>query len=260
MNFKNQTDALNQLETLAKHDIHSIIIEGVAGCGKTHIASSYAGYLHIPNTQVIQPNVNDVRDCIENCETISEKILIILENADSGVPAVFSTMLKFLEEPIQNVYIIVTCRNIQFVPDTIISRCSVVSVVNPTSDDINLYAENKDHTRYIALSKLKLWSIIRSFKEVDYLFSLNPENVDYLENTSIEWLKKLPVTNSVWRLNHYADNSTFPPEYSVRMILSQTNDPIVRYFCLTCIDNLMKTNIAPHTTLAKFVFDIKYLT
>lgn len=260
MEFKSQTSALNQLSELAEHDVHSILIDGKIGSGKTYVASKYADLLKIQDVTILKPTVNEIRDCFEACTTLDNRIVIIIENADLGVPAVFSTMLKFLEEPVNHVYVVVTCRNIQFVPDTIISRCATVSIMSPTHEDILLYARHKDSSKYDSLSGMKLWKILHSFGDVDYLYSLNNENLAFIENTSVEWLKKLPVSNSVWRLNHFGDNSSFPPEYSIRMIMNQSNNPVVKNFCLDCLNNLQKTNIAQHASLAKFVLDVKYLT
>jgi len=258
MDFKNQSNALIQLKLLSDHNTHSILIDGVSGSGKTYIAAKYAEFLCIKDVHVISSNVNDIRECIESSLTLTNKILFIVENADLGVSSVFSTMLKFLEEPVDHVYIIVTCRNIQYVPDTIISRCSTVSIIPPTDDDINTYAKSKDTARFDDLHNMKLWKILKSFSDVDYIYSLNNENLNYIENTSIEWLKKLPISNSMWRLNHFQDNSQLPPEYKVRMIMEGSKNKLVKDICLDCLNDLQKTNIASHVVLAKFAFEIKY--
>ena len=259
MEFNSQSNALSQLSILAAHNTHSILIDGVSGSGKTYIATKYADFLDISDVHIINSNVNDIREYFETSIMLTNKILFIIENADLGVVSVFSTMLKFLEEPVNHVYVIVTCRNIQYVPDTIISRCSVVSIMPPTFADINTYAKAKDSARFNDLSHMKLWKVLKSFSDVDYIYSLNNENLNYIENTSIEWLKKLPVSNSMWRLNHFADNSTFPPEYKVRMIMNDSKNQYVKNICLECLNDLQRTNIAGHVALAKFALDIKYL-
>jgi hypothetical protein len=260
MNFKSQESALSQIETLSKSRSHSILISGNSGSGKTYLSMRYAELLNIEDTFIVKPVVGDIRDCIDTCYNTSNDVVIVLENADTGVQAVFSSVLKFLEEPAHNVYVIVTCRNLQYVPDTIISRCSVVSIMSPTESDILLYAKTKDSAKYDRMSGMKLWKIMKSFSDVDYIYSLTDDKLTYLENTSIEWLRKLPVSNSMWKLNHYGDNSNLPPEYPVRMIMNNSKDMYIRNLCLECLDNLQKSNIAAHATLGKFVLEIKYTT
>lgn len=260
MEFKNQKLSLEQLSLLAEHNTHSILIDGCSGSGKTYVAMKYATLLSIDDIQIVKPAVNEIRDSLESCINLTNKILIIVENADLGVVSVFSTMLKFLEEPLDHVYVIVTCRNIQFVPDTIISRCAVVSLTTPFQEDVVQYAKEKDIKKFDNLHGMKLWKIINSFSDVDFIYSLNMDDLTYIENTSIEWLKKLPVSNSMWKLNHFGDNSTLPPEYPLRMMMNDSKDPYVKRLCLQCLNDIQKTNIASHVVLAKFALDIKYTT
>lgn len=258
MEFKNQKLASEQLSLLAEHNIHSVLIDGCSGSGKTHIAMKYAELLKIDDVQIIKPVVNEIRESLESCIALTNKILIIVENADLGVLAVFSTMLKFLEEPLDHVYVIVTCRNIQFVPDTIISRCAVISITSPFHDDVLKYAKEKDTQKFDSLHGMKLWKILNSFSDVDFIYSLNNDNLTYIENTSIEWIKKLPISNSMWKLNHFGDNSSLPPEYPLRMMMNDSKNPYVKELCLRCLNDIQKTNIASHVVLAKFAFDVKY--
>ena len=124
MNFVSQNTPTLQLMDLANSRHHSILIEGPQGCGKTYLAKQYAAMLNVSDFEVVKCSVDTIRDAIDETCKIKNDVVICLENLDDGVLSASYTILKFLEEPLPNVYIVVTCRNLKKVPDTIISRSS----------------------------------------------------------------------------------------------------------------------------------------
>lgn len=66
---------------------------------------------------------------------ISNKQVYIIKNIDKATPIVLNSLLKFLEEPSENIYAIFTTQNKEKVLETIISRTSVYTLKN---NDIQL--------------------------------------------------------------------------------------------------------------------------
>lgn len=255
MNFKSQVNAIDQLKLLASYDRHSVLIEGVEGCGKTYLVKYYAELLDIEDVVIIDPTVNSIRDTLNTCYSLNNRIVVGVENLDLGVFAASSALLKFLEEPTPNVYLVVTARNIQKVADTIISRSAVVSVSPPIQSDVEIYAANKDNLKFNKLKSNRIWKPVRSFKDVDLVFKFSPEQQDYY--SSLDSLKFTDtVSNIVWYLGHYSDNTETPVDYVIRYIMK--HNPRLRKFCMECLTELSYNRIATHATLAKFVFDCKY--
>ena len=139
MNFICQQNAIAELKSLSKYLRHSVLIEGPSGSGKSFLAKQYSQYLNILDFQVINPRVDDIRYCIDTCSGINNDIVICIENLDTGVREASYALLKFLEEPSDNIYVIITCNSIHHVPDTIVSRSSIVSINAPARADIDTY-------------------------------------------------------------------------------------------------------------------------
>lgn len=253
-----QASAVQELNQLALNNSHSILIEGPVGCGKTYLAKQYANMLQVPDFQIISPDVQSVREAVEGCMTLDTPIVICIENLDTGVSAAAYALLKFLEEPTSNVYIVVTCTNINHVPDTIISRSAIVTACAPIDSDIAVYAETKNFDRYYQLKDSKLWACVRTFKDVDIVLAMNPAQISYFEKLEGLVSFKDTISNIVWKLGHYEDNSETPIDLVIRYIIGICNSPFIQRSGIDCITELSSGRVAAHATLAKFAFNCKY--
>ena len=144
MQLMNQQQALIDLTQLAEQRKQAVVISGAYAVGKTYLAREYGKLLGIPDFTVIEPKVNDIKSTIDSLIQLDTPIVLCVENLDLGVAAASYTLLKFLEEPKSNIYIVITCRNISQIPDTILSRAILVSVPNILSADIDAYAKTKN--------------------------------------------------------------------------------------------------------------------
>ena len=258
MNFTCQQAAISDLSSLAERRRHSVLIEGVEGSGKTYLAQHYAKLLDISDVQIVEPNVQSIKSTIEACYKIDNEVVLCIENLDTGVAAVSYALLKFLEEPNPNIYIVVTCRNINRVPDTIISRSVCVLTSPPIDSDIAIYASNKDNTKFTELRTRHIWSCIRTFKDVDIVLSMTSQQIEYFNSLSSMMGFKDTVSNMMWKLGHYPDNSETPIEIVIRYIVELSDSSHIRQAGIQCLSDLSNSRIASHAVLAKFLFECKY--
>lgn len=258
MNFVCQNIAMNELDSLAKSDKHSILIEGAEGSGKTYLAMQYAQKLGIGDFQQVVPKVDVLKETINTCLQLNNPVVLCIENLDVGVAGASYVLLKFLEEPLPNTYIVVTCRNINNVPDTIVSRSAVVVTSPPVELDISSYALSKNSMRFNELRGSRLWSCVRTFKDADTVLNLNSQQLDYFNSLSEVAQFKDSVSNLVWKISHYADNTETPVDFVIRYLMDLINTTHVRRAGIECIRDLSQSRIASHAVLARFAFECKY--
>lgn len=258
MIYSNQIQALNALENYAKHDNHSILIEGLEGCGKTWCAKQFGSIKHISDFYVIDPNVNDLRDTIDTCYKINNDIVICIENLDTGVRGASYSILKFLEEPMSNVYIIVTCRNRYKVPETILSRSVLATVSMPTAGNLKTFLATLQLPTHNYILNSPIWRSVKTFKDVIMLSKLSMEKLSYLTKLSQLVITNQPISDLVWQLTHFPDNSEIPIKLVIDMFIHNSNSPHIVKSGIDALRDITSGRVASHTALTKFLFDYKY--
>ena len=258
MNFKCQEYAIQDLKKLAEGNKHSIIISGPAGIGKSYISKMMTEFLNIRDIQYIAPVVSDIRDTIVECIQLNNPVIIVIENLDLGVITASYTLLKFLEEPNDNVYIVVTCRDLMKIPDTILSRCSTISIPPPTDNDIICYSESKNSDKFYKLKVLPIWKAIKNFSDVDTLFRLSKLEIEYIQDLvqNLDFLQ--PISSTVWNLSHFKDGKDCPVQLVLQFFASIVQDVHMFKFVIDCIHDLQVGRVGIQTILSKFVLNCKY--
>lgn len=260
MKLKCQTTAIKELQQLASRDRHSVLLEGVSGSGKTYLSKQYASMLGIDDYVNTPSTVSDIRKAIDHCYELESKVVICIENLDEGVLGASYTLLKFLEEPRDNIYIVVTCCNIHKVPDTIISRSSVVTLAAPTPNDIDTFISSyMEDRREIIETRDDIRKSVKNFHDVDYCMNMtNLSYCEHLQNLVSLIQSKKPISDIVWALGHYADGSEVPIKFMLNYIISNTSNSHIKTHGISCMKELDGSRIATHAVLSKFVMDCKY--
>lgn len=253
-----QREPLEELRLLAESKRQSILIEGPSGSGKTYLSKQLANMLHIDDYSEVAPKVADIRDALDACLTLTNPILLEIENLDLGVAGASYTLLKSLEEPLSNVYMVITCRNIQGVPDTILSRSAVVTLSPPTMSDIDAYGKEINTLKFNNVSSRLVWQCARSFSDANAILEMTPDEIDYYEKLAEVCKFKDNVSNLIWKISHYDSGKESNIELTIRSIIELMKNPFVTKCGIECIRDLNKGRIAQHAVLAKFIFNAKY--
>lgn len=259
MIFTCQSKSIDELKLLASKDRHSVLIEGAPGCGKTYLARQYASMLNVRDFNIVAAKVNDIRDSVDSCAQLDTIVVLCIENLDKGVAGSSYTLLKSLEEPSPNMYIVITCQNINRVPDTIVSRSTVVSVSPPTDSDLDLFARSVNPEKYLKIQKTLIWKCARTFNDAKTILSLQDNQINYILSLSEISSFRDSVSNIIWKLGHFEDKTETPIEIVIRYLMEVVNTPHVKLAGIECISDLALGRIAQHAVLAKFVFECKYV-
>lgn len=256
---QSQKSQLIQLAEFSKSRCHSILIHGPKGSGKTYLAKQYADMLNVSDFQVIKCDVATIRESIDSCISLKSNVVLCLENLDTAVSAASYTILKFLEEPLPNVYIVVTCRNIEQVPDTILSRSVVVTCSSPTDSDIAHYAESENLSKYSTLKHTDIWKAVKSFSDAKLVLSMSSNQINYFCQIDSLMTFNDAASNIVWALGHYPDNTETPIQFVLQYIMTKTSSKTIKRGAMSCIQDLSLGRVSAHAALARFVFEAKYV-
>ena len=258
MQFQCQTEALDNLKLLADHHQHGVLIVGNSGSGKTYLARQYAKMLSISDFYIINPVISDLKTMIDSCIENATPVVICIEDLDNGVIQASYPLLKLIEDCPSYIYVVVTCCNLFEIPDTIPSRCALVSVNAPTKSDIEQYAKSVDPTAYDFISKHKVWSCARGFTDVDMILKFTPEHIKYYNNLTNIISSQDSVSTIAWKIQHYDDNSEAPVAFVLRYLLDFLQG-YKRKVCIECLNDLADNRISKNAIVSKLVFELKYV-
>jgi len=256
--LNNQKNATEQLKLLASSNSRSILLCGCPGCGKTYLALEYGDFVGCINKIVVSMKVDELRECVESCQSVTNDVLVVVENIDSGSYQSPGALLKFLEEPPENVYIVVTCSNIGKVPDTIVSRSKTVDVNHPTVADVLSYASLKYPNLVDMLSQSRTFKSVRSYKDVDYLSRLGVDKLHYMDSLNLTKVVNTPVATSLWELSHFPDESKTNLALVIQSLMTEMSDPYDVSSSITFLNKLDAHFVSENALLAKLLFELKY--
>ena len=159
-------DDLKSLSSRAKTKNlhHGLLLKGIPGIGKTALAMELANYLlcstpkgdtpcgkcqgcqlfkassHPDFHQVLsekQVGVDQIRDAIQKLQgtaQLSGNKVLIIHGAETMTESAANALLKTLEEPTRNTYIVLLCDSLQGILPTILSRCEKIILHPPDTE------------------------------------------------------------------------------------------------------------------------------
>lgn len=140
----------------------------------------------------------------------NKKIYIITE-ADKLNPAASNSILKFLEEPEENIVAILMVENKYQLLDTIISRCQIISLLNKNIDNLNTtYEKVKNIINNENIDEEKLDKIVNF--------------INYYEKNKIDTILN---TNKLWH-QHFTDKEIITAAFQ---IISLYYMDVINYNC-----------------------------
>ena len=257
MEFQFQQCALKQLQKLADYDSHSIIISGISGIGKTYLAKQYAAMKNIETFNVVSSKVSDLKSSLDSSYRLSEVQVLCIENLDKGTDAASQVILKYLEEPLPNTYVIVTATNISALPSTILSRAIAVIVEPPSKEELELFGNNYNSNKNKVISKYAVYQNCKSLSDVKTLIDLDLTKLQYYDSLLDNKLWKDSVSSISWALSHFQDNSPTDLKVVFKLFLNHSNNQIIKSQSLEALLALESGTISESAIINKFVIAVK---
>lgn len=254
MEFKNQIEAVHELRSLASSGKQSILIHGESGCGKTYLAQMYHRFVGTSQFIQIGNTMHDIRDFIMNAYDVNERTAVCIENVDVGSDGVSQAILKILEEPPKNIYIVITARNVKQIPVTILSRCSVVYVSHFRFDDLMRYAKANYGLRSESI-KDDLKSLCKNPNDVDFIMSLQPQDFEYLKSISSIINDKTPIATASWKLQSFPSGTKIPIQMLIRSLYNSVPDQLKKL--VIQYESDINSGIPNHVIISAIALNIK---
>lgn len=252
-----QREAIENIKLLAEHKQHGVLIVGDSGSGKTFLARMYANLLGIPDFYIINPVISDLKSMIELSSSSGNPVVLCIENLDNGVSQASYPLLKLIEDCPSYIYVVVTCTNYYAIPDTIPSRCALVTINPPTKSDIEQYAQSQNFEAYTKLHEDRIWGCIRSMSDADAIMKLTPEQLKYFSDLQNMVSFKDTIASTSWKLQHYEDNTETPIVFVMRYLMGLLGEH-GRRACIDCLNDLAENRISKNAIISRFVLENKY--
>ena len=257
MLFDYQADAISTLKQYAESDKHSVFIVGNPGTGKSYLAREYSRMLGIDDFVVVKPTIDELNDMINAVSHIDNRVCICIENLDVGVAGAAYAILKFVEEPQNNVYIVITCRNIDLIPPTILSRCMGVVVGHPSDSERAEYCKINYFEDYARLKNHLIYKCIRTFADANIIMKLKSDELEYFNGLKDVLSFSAPVSSILYTLSHYPNKSKSPINIVLTYLLFISDDAIIGRYTIECLDAINTGRVADWCALAMYVMQCK---
>lgn len=183
---KNLQDKLSRISL--KSFTHSLLILGEKGSGKHTLASVIANNLNIPLTDITE-NISD--DLLLTLATKSLPGMYLIDISDITEKQQ-NIILKFVEEPTENIFIVILGEDTISILPTILNRCQVIHMEQYTREELLNF--NKDE---VALSLVHTPGKLLTVNNAS-LSTMIKTCSDYIDNISLlSFTRALKITQRI---------------------------------------------------------------
>lgn len=194
-----QTSLIAKLKSYSIDTLpHSLLFVGDLGCGKHSLANLLSVHYNL--------DLVDITDSI-NLETIQDIYLctvprFYLIDANRITEKQQNIILKFLEEPTKNIYIILICTSKSILLETILNRCLAFEFVPYSKEELLQFLDfESDVEKLLYYCNTPGQLLSTNLKEVNSLIELSDNIVNNINKTRysniFKIIERLDVSNNV---------------------------------------------------------------
>jgi len=219
---------------------HSLMIVGDNGSGRHTLCNELASRLQL---SIVNLNDKINAEMIELVNNIKEPTLCIIPGEQISFNEE-SVLLKFIEEPLPNLFIAVLCNSTNQMLPTIKNRCSVYMLDKYTGDVLKYFYDNSENKSFHSAEQEKIaLSVINTPGKMILWNNLQFDKMSILATQIFDLIPKANIANilNIPTKIDFEGNDKFPVEPFVSVLLNVAYTRV--------IDN--KTNATQHFTLTK---------
>lgn len=196
MEIIGQTRLIEQLNRMYDNNRLSrfIVLIGEKGSGRKTIASKFSEMIDAKLYTTDKANVEYIRDIINQAHITQDKMVYLIPDADKLSPNAKNALLKITEEPPNNAHFIITVLNKKSLPQTILSRATVLKMSSYKTNELlkfaamhNVEIENKELLNILNTPGkiLELSDENESFNELEVFTKKVIENIGEISGSSV---------------------------------------------------------------------------
>ena len=236
------------LDTLPR----SLLLIGEKGSGK-HLISKYISEKF--NLQLIDITNDLTQESIENIYQRVEPYLYIISAPDITVKDQ-NTILKFIEEPLKNSFVIILCENKNQLLPTVINRCYNLTLAPYNIETLSRFNENNIDDKLI-LSIIRTPGELREIKgeHISQMFTLADKMINKISTATLP--NALTISN---KLNFDNSKDKFDYRIFLRILLAQIKTKIIEksdkrlYTMYKIVDKVINMIYTPNINV-KYIFE-----
>ena len=216
-------------------------------------------YIRQSSLEIKKEQIINLQSLFKNKALSGNKKIYVIENADKFNDSSSNTILKFLEEPEENIIAILVVNNRYSLLDTIISRCQMVSLIEDSGKALDSLINIEDIDKEEFINNLKNFIIFYEKKEKNTLLFEKNVFLSYFNTRekvlcAFELMKYIYLDALKYSLKI---NTKFLNDKELLNIISKnsTNDLIKKIDCLIkCIDRI-KAYVNTNMLLDYFILE-----
>lgn len=242
---------------------HYINIEGQENSGKEHIANYIASYISHSEIIYLTMNSKQMRTILKGLKETTEKFVLILPDLHNASQPVSNLLLKFTENPPENVWIITTSLPLgEDYPSPLTSRAHRISLDKYSRMEIAEFTENPD---VLDVAETPGEALILNGVDLTEIKKLVKQTIDTVQDFS--WDSMLALNKYICIKNEDETKPTihtllklFEKELEYRLLHEDNLKKLSMYLGMlkdTKVVDISRFETSPDKTLDRWVFLMK---